>query len=376
MSNKLNFVKQPARIVMIVLSNMKEAGLKLIEALEHYFLVVCNLSGSNRLPYFGIATLGTQYKAAGYQSQLELTIFTTEDQKLVCPGVEHIAKQLDFQHIRKIQIVFLKNIHDMWNELTISDDNIDHLQTFGTETEPSGLTETLVLEPKSGFTVKCDMQEAMLNLLFISSCKEFDISLDFNNINLLPPSMLSSSSQLNLSETAVRQLLVVALVPAESICDSVIFGNPLILKATTCWKLDWDELESNKQYFSTLCYLLNEKKRALVVKLDNQRTFNSSSDDEDCYSKVQQHNKKQMINFKKNFPNKIKDERKDMANTCYQPHFVLLSSPSCSLLMKPVATREIMLPVETVPLNGCSEEIEIDGEVQSIAHLFKYVFKP
>jgi len=37
------------------------------------------------------------------------------------------------------------------------------------------------------------------------------------------------------------------------------FIQPLILRPTSCWKIDWDELESNQQNFNALASLLHQQ---------------------------------------------------------------------------------------------------------------------
>ena len=38
----------------------------------------------------------------------------------------------------------------------------------------------------------------------------------------------------------------------------------MFVRPTCCWKLDWDELESNQQDFNSLCKVLNEKVGSIV----------------------------------------------------------------------------------------------------------------
>ena len=45
----------------------------------------------------------------------------------------------------------------------------------------------------------------------------------------------------------------------QGVCESVLFGMPLILRPTACWKLDWEELEQNQQSFAALCHMLQHK---------------------------------------------------------------------------------------------------------------------
>ena len=47
----------------------------------------------------------------------------------------------------------------------------------------------------------------------------------------------------------------------QGVCESVLYGTPHILKPTTCWKLDWEELERNHHHFNALCQLLQSRVR-------------------------------------------------------------------------------------------------------------------
>lgn len=43
---------------------------------------------------------------------------------------------------------------------------------------------------------------------------------------------------------------------ADGVCESVLYGLPLVLLPTTCWQLDWDEMEANNNLFHALCHTL------------------------------------------------------------------------------------------------------------------------
>ena len=43
------------------------------------------------------------------------------------------------------------------------------------------------------------------------------------------------------------------------IFSTLVIFQPMFIRPTCCWKLDWDELESNQQEFNSLCKVLNEK---------------------------------------------------------------------------------------------------------------------
>lgn len=39
----------------------------------------------------------------------------------------------------------------------------------------------------------------------------------------------------------------------------MLFWQPYIVRPTLCWKLDWEDLESNQQHFYALCSVLKER---------------------------------------------------------------------------------------------------------------------
>ncbi len=70
---------------------------------------------------------------------------------------------------------------------------------------------------------------------------------------------VSGNSSLPLSSLSVHKLRATALVEAEGVCESVLFGLPQVVKPTACWKLDWEDLEANQQLFCGLCQYLKDK---------------------------------------------------------------------------------------------------------------------
>lgn len=45
-------------------------------------------------------------------------------------------------------------------------------------------------------------------------------------------------------------------LPADGVCESLLYGLPLVVRPTICWQLDWDEIESNHNLFHALCHTL------------------------------------------------------------------------------------------------------------------------
>ena len=81
-------------------------------------------------------------------------------------------------------------------------------------------------------------------------------SLNTGSNNISGPISDPTSSQALLP---IYNLESVEFVDCDGICESIVYGMPLIVKPTTCWKLDWEELERNQQYFQALCLTMKSK---------------------------------------------------------------------------------------------------------------------
>lgn len=86
---------------------------------------------------------------------------------------------------------------------------------------------------------------------------------------MLGSELTSSSGKTSTSPTPhpvpLYKLKAVSLVSTDGVCESVLYGDPLIVKPTACWKLDWEELESNQQQFMALCQQLAKQVRTLLL---------------------------------------------------------------------------------------------------------------
>ena len=94
----------------------------------------------------------------------------------------------------------------------------------------------------------------------------FKRSHDFIDIkiddNVLATMMLIMMITVMLMTMLIMMLIMITITMLIVVMITTI--QPLILKATSCWKLDWDELESNQQHFHSLCHHLNAKVRSPV----------------------------------------------------------------------------------------------------------------
>ncbi|XP_042368482.1 meiosis 1 arrest protein [Plectropomus leopardus] len=149
--------------------------------------------------------------------------------------------------------------------------------------------------------VKCDMQERLISPALIPMSPNLGVKTE--SVRDFLPATKGAASQ----SQPPRRLKAIKTLRADGVCESVLYGLPLVIRPTTCWQLDWDEMESNHNLFHALCHTL--RSRDLFLLLQVEPTQRSAAGDSGVYS-----------------------------------HYVLQPSPSLSLLMKPVVSRELLLP--------------------------------
>ncbi|KAG6923977.1 meiosis 1 associated protein, partial [Chelydra serpentina] len=95
--------------------------------------------------------------------------------------------------------------------------------------------------------VKCDIQERLLSPALLPGAA--DVTVRPDDVNT-PYQMAACPA------TTLYKLRVIKALKAEGVCESALFGLPFIIKPTSCWQLDWDELEMNQHNFHALCHSL------------------------------------------------------------------------------------------------------------------------
>ncbi|XP_038053650.1 meiosis 1 arrest protein-like [Patiria miniata] len=317
----------------------------------------------------------TLRQMTGFSAQLEVTILTCRQGTSVTKQISEILPEMDLTSLRRIQVVTIQSRPSglMFLDPSIMLDDSDSspsiksevrspvthspgsdplalgavevtsveqdeisLQDFfrgwlhdsGTDREHLHLRLPPTTIGDDWLTLKCDLQERFLNPSLFPFQTQFDI-----HGSVVPGKPVTNpvpSSKATSSTAPIITLRTIQMAQVAGICDSIVFGMPLLVRPTSCWKLDWDELESNQQHFHALCHLLHEKNLALVARLDDDVTPSGF-----------------------------------MAPRPYG-HFVLLPSPTLSLLLKPIAVKELMLPAD------CSrrEDLPVSDYVEKIgAHL-------
>ncbi|XP_071499340.1 meiosis 1 arrest protein-like [Diadema antillarum] len=402
------FTRQPARIVLVDFSPPFSAEIcqTLYQVLEHTLSLVCSMTGPCRVPFFGLFALGAhsenlfplqhvrgnfprlqnalrelrsyqkqatavtesggrnhlpqalqdavaQFKrqsqtlrqTTSFNAQLEVIIVTSQQGVLVSRQLEKIMGDMDLECLRVSKFCLVPVCMLLCSSTTTSS------STSGENLLSSGVLEVITIEPdelsfqnfftswfhdystdkehlhilfpgagvtSSKLVLKCDLQERLISPTLLPFQAQFQLTTAPSPVHSKPPTQGSSSTT---QTVPVKRLRVIQMVKISGVCDSVIFGQPAVARATSCWKLDWEELDANQQNFHALCHLLHEKEVALLTRLD---------------------------------PNEVTSYPYSASSLSAIPkprgHFLIFPSPALSLLIKPVATSELMLPGDFQPV--------------------------
>ncbi|KAM6221194.1 meiosis 1 arrest protein [Rhynchocyon petersi] len=396
-STPIHIYQQPPRllIVHVVLPSWADICSNLCDALQNFFSLVCSLMGPNRMSLFSlyvvhsqdecilpfvqvkgnfarlqtcISELRTVQTEGTFRAQsaplnmavedglqqfeqysrhvpssvsldntsLEITVLTSQPGKEVVKELEEGLKNTNLVRVRRLQVVEITNgglaymdsaspVEPSNDESAILGTDID-LQTIdndtvsmemffkawlhysGTDHEhvhlllPPGCLSNFSRTRENPMCLKCDLQERLLSPSLLpgtadGSLRTDDPKGDFSTIYQM--ASRASSSQ--------YKLRVIKALQFSGVCESLMYGLPFILRPTSCWQLDWDELEINQQHFHALCHSLLKREWLLLAKGE---------------------------------PLSPGCSQRGPASTFY----VIMPSPSLSLLVKAVATRELMLP--------------------------------
>ncbi|XP_072431841.1 meiosis 1 arrest protein [Chiloscyllium punctatum] len=403
-TNSAITARQPPRILVVdvTLPFWSEVCTNLCEALENFFALACSLGGPPRLPLFSLYVAHNQQECLlpfvqikGNFSRLhscvaelrsmpkqgsirentgslkhavedgllqfkqymrhvtvggslnscsvEITVLTSQPGKHVVKQLELGLSETDLVSLRRLQVLHISRCNpvelmDMaWNmesALSSKENNLDEcsilgtdidlqtvendaisldsffkswLHNHGTDKEHLHLLLPAVCLPSSTgrsnqSCLKCDVQERLISPALLpgpTSLTEKTESLrDFLNTN----------KATNLGPLQ-HKLQVIKAVKSDGVCESVLYGLPLIIRPTNCWRLDWDELEINHQNFHALCHSLKKKDLMLLARSEPQVVGPSWSVHVNSY-------------------------------------YIILPSTSLTLLVKPVAVQELLLPCD------------------------------
>ncbi|NXY81686.1 M1AP protein, partial [Alcedo cyanopectus] len=227
----------------------------------------------------------SRHTAAGGSpnSSVEITILTSQPGKEMVKQLEEKLKDIDLTSLRRIQIIeVLKRdllepenmeqcmpaeepsssdiaILGMDIDVQTVEDNVISLEMlfktwlhdYGTEREhlhlllASGGFSHATAHRTAPVCLKCDLQERVLDPSLLSGTADGTVRA----------AELNYPCQLAAWPAAVLcKLRIVKALKSEGVCESVLYGIPFIIKPTSCWRLDWDELEINQHSFHALCH--------------------------------------------------------------------------------------------------------------------------
>ncbi|KAM8880617.1 meiosis 1 arrest protein isoform 2-T2 [Synchiropus picturatus] len=179
--------------------------------------------------------------------------------------------------------------------------------------------------------IKCDMQERLISPALIPVTPNLGVKTES-----LRDFMSDSKLPAHHSQTP-QKLTVIKSLRANTLCESVMYGLPLVVRPTCCWQLDWDELETNHNLFHALCQTLLSQDLFLLLQVEPSQMSTSVG----LYS-----------------------------------HYVLQASPTLTLLLKPVASRELLLPCPlVVPTQDPTAEAT-QTITESLSRLDQEAFNP
>ncbi|XP_009903184.2 meiosis 1 arrest protein [Dryobates pubescens] len=313
-------------------------------------------------------------------NSVEITILTSQSSKEMVKQLEIKLKDVDLVSLRRIEVIevlkrdFLEpedveqcmpaeepNISDiailgMDIDVQTIEDNVISLEMlfktwlhdYGTEKEhlhlllPSGGFSNASAPRTTLMCLKCDLQERLLDPTLLSGAVDGSVRAT----DVTSPCQMAAWPA-----TALYKLRVIKALKSEGVCESVLYGLPFIIKPTSCWQLDWDELEINQHSFHALCHSLLKRKWMLLARREPQNTSPSW-------------------------------------NIMVHSYYVIVPSDSATLLIKAVAIRELLMPstfpallaehAERVsgPIEGALNSLEVEVAYNPLhlkSNLYKYL---
>ncbi|XP_034020935.1 meiosis 1 arrest protein [Thalassophryne amazonica] len=315
-----------------------------------------------------------RHTSAGNQTSdntsVEVTVVTSQPGRGIVCQLEMGLKDADLVSLRRLLVVQI-NSADNWGQ-DISSPEATHTEAedclmlgmevdlqqvdntvFALETvlkawlqEQGGDREHLQLllpnqqEKCKPVCVKCDMQERLISPALLPLDPHLGARTE--TVNSFLPLNKGPVNQ----KPPVQRLKVIRALRADGLCESLLFGLPLVIRPTTCWQLDWDEMETNHNLFHALCHTLRIRDLFLLLQMD------------------------------------------PAGGSGVHSHYVLQPSPSLSLLVKPIVSRELLLPCSMLAstqdptpdavqvIQGCLSQLDEDTVFSPLSlntNLYQYL---
>ncbi|CAI9719696.1 Hypothetical predicted protein [Octopus vulgaris] len=159
------------------------------------------------------------------------------------------------EYLKHVQVVGLNNTIETWTGETLNDSNplshSDNSQSFSMD---ASVIETISIESDP------------LSLHSYFSILLKDGATDYEHLHLILPPHIDDIPMVIKCDVLTSIINPIHIPFREH--------YPYILEPTSSWKIDWDELESNRANFQALCHILLEKEYVLIGQL-GQETISS-----------------------------------------------------------------------------------------------------
>nr|XP_011448054.2 meiosis 1 arrest protein isoform X1 [Crassostrea gigas] len=299
----------------------------------------------------------------GVLQQVEIVLMTLRQTKKMQQQIEEALESSDLTNLKRVQLVevdswtkdLMETIPSLSQSSGLSSNSSSptsglldvvrldgdglSLQNFfnawllNTDTDTEHLHLVLPEDSFSdngNFIIRCDLQERVLNPAHLPFYEQFTVHSESASMKTFPTPSKAAGMWI-----PIHRIIITDTIPVQNICESVIFGVPMIVQATSCWKLEWEELEKNQQRFKALCYLLMEKEMALIGHI---KSPDPSLDGGNTKAS------------KTLLPGKASEEK-----PC--GWYVFLPAPNGTLLVKGIAAKELLLPYTgTTVMDDISDE--------------------
>ncbi|KAM3590488.1 uncharacterized protein V6R79_010913 [Siganus canaliculatus] len=267
----------------------------------------------------------------GSNASVEVTVVTSQQGQRIVRQLETGLKDVDLVSLKRLLVVQINRAAD-WDQDNPSPETThteaEDCLPLGTEVdlqrvensvfametvlkawlqEQGGDREHLhLLLPSAGDNpipacIKCDMQERLISPALIPVIPNLGVKTESI------PNILSVTRGSANQSPPPQRLKAIRTLRAGGVCESVLYGLPLVIRPTTCWQLDWDEMETNHNLFLALCLTLRSRDLFLLLQVESAQRATAAG-----------------------------------SGPCV--HYVLQPSSSLSLLLKPVVSRELLLP--------------------------------
>ncbi|XP_049599703.1 meiosis 1 arrest protein isoform X2 [Syngnathus scovelli] len=195
------------------------------------------------------------------------------------------------------------------------------LQEYGVDSEHLHLGLPSPRGSPAAVHVKCDVRESVISP------------------GLLPlsPEKPDSLGDIVSASPAPRRMRAIKALRSGGVCQSMLYGLPLVVTPTTCWRLNWDEVESNRHAFQAL-------NRTLQVRQKHHR----------CRRHIatpQSHGLPELPFQDHDQVLLLQAGPSDGGGPDLRTFYCLHPSPSLAMLLKPVVCQELFMPgIHSKPL--------------------------